>query len=324
METRDNVTDITADAIAIQERDEFREQGWTKLLAPAKVNLYLAIGNRRPDGYHDAATVLHAINLHDIVYIRRKLDGSSGPDARIVAQGDVSVPNLASHDNIACKAVIALARNVGREDDTTFEIRIEKSIPAQAGLGGGSTDAAAALIGAASLWGLSPTNPAIEESARQLGADVAFFLHGGCAYLEGTGDTFVRSLIPSKRSIVLVKPNCGVSTAEAYRTFDAQPAYASDEYAGIVQTAPAADDVPLFNNLELAANTLVPQLGEVKEWLISQDDISDALLCGSGSCTFALCDSFADACRVVAEARRRGLWARATSFGSAKAMAITS
>lgn len=214
------LTDITADAVAIQERDEFREQGWTKLIAPAKVNLYLAIGEKRPDGYHNAATVLHAINLHDIVYIRRKPGGADAPEARIVAQGDIVAPDLASEDNIACKAVLALAQATGFENEAGLEIRIEKNIPAQAGLGGGSTDAAAALIGAARIWGVPADSSVLEETARHLGADVAFFLHGGCTYLEGTGDTFVRSLEPSKRSIVLVKPDCGVSTGEAYRTFD--------------------------------------------------------------------------------------------------------
>ena len=70
---RAKVTDITADAVALQERDEFRAQGWLKLIAPAKVNLHLAIGARRDDGYHDAVSVLHALNLHDVVYMRRKL-----------------------------------------------------------------------------------------------------------------------------------------------------------------------------------------------------------------------------------------------------------
>ena len=318
------LTDITADAVAIQERDEFREQGWTKLIAPAKVNLYLAIGEKRPNGYHNAATVLHAINLHDIVYIRRKPGGADAPEARIVAQGDIVAPDLASEDNIACKAVLALAQATGFENEAGLEIRIEKNIPAQAGLGGGSTDAAAALIGAARIWGVPADSSVLEETARHLGADVAFFLHGGCTYLEGTGDTFVRSLEPSKRSIVLVKPDCGVSTGEAYRTFDENPSFADECLANAIESARSADEVPLFNNLAHASETLVPELAAIRSWLCEQEGVTDALLCGSGSCTFAICDSFSDACRIVAAARQKGLWARATSFGSAHAPAITS
>ena len=86
---------ITADAVALQERDEFRAQGWLKLIAPAKVNLHLAIGARRDDGYHDAVSVMHALNLHDVVYMRRKpadAEEPARPSTRLVACGDVTVP----------------------------------------------------------------------------------------------------------------------------------------------------------------------------------------------------------------------------------------
>ena len=94
-----NMTDITADAMAIQEKDAFREQGWLKLIAPAKVNLHLGIGARRADGYHDAVTVMHAINLHDTVYARRlppDVGPGNAPVIRMVACGDVSVPDIAA------------------------------------------------------------------------------------------------------------------------------------------------------------------------------------------------------------------------------------
>lgn len=317
-------TDMTADAIAIQELDEFRAQGWTKLIAPAKVNLYLAIGARRDDGYHDAATVMHTLNLHDVVYVRRNPEGGSAPEAHMVARGDIVVPDLASEDNIACKAVNALAEKTGHLDDCAIEIRIEKNVPAQAGLGGGSSDAAAALVGAAQLWGLAADDPAIEQTAREIGADVAFFLHGGCAYLEGTGGTFVHDLTPSKRSVALVKPEGGVSTGAAYRTFDENPQFASTEQAALVSAAATADIVPLYNNLAAASETLMPQLAEIRTWLEGLPGVEGALLCGSGSCTFAVCSDFASACRVVAQARERGFWARTSSFGSARAIAISS
>lgn len=315
--------DITADAIALQDLDEFRAQGWVKLLAPAKVNLHLAIGARREDGYHEAATVMHALNLHDVVYLRRIPGGGDGPLAHMVARGDITVPDLASHDNIVCKAIDILAEIAGRSDDRAIEVRIEKSIPAEAGLGGGSSDAAAALAGAAHLWGLAPDDPAIVQAARAVGADVAFFLQGGCAYLEGTGDTFVHNLEPSKRTVALVKPEGGVSTGAAYRAFDEDPHYAPESVASQVRAATSADEVVPFNNLAAASEQLMPELRRIRNWLETQQGVQAALLCGSGSCTFAPCDTFADACRIVAEARRLGWWARTTSFGSARVAVVT-
>ena len=319
-----DLSNITADAVALQERDEFRAQGWLKLIAPAKVNLHLAIGARRDDGYHEAATIMHAVNLHDIVYMRVKPSDAidpADPVTRLVACGDVPVPELASDDNIATKAVRKLAERLGR-DDAGIEIRIEKSIPAQGGLGGGSSDAAAALVGAAQLWGLDSDDPAIEEVARQLGSDVAFFLHGGCSYYEGTGDVFVRALQPSKRALALVKPEGGVSTAEAYRTFDAAPQPVPADLALKAREAASADDIALFNNLASASEQIMPELADIRQWLSDQRGVVNALLCGSGATTFAVCDDFSAACRVVADARKRGLWARATSFGSARVMAV--
>ncbi len=323
-----SVSNITADAIAIQERDGFCAAGWQKAIAPAKVNLYLAIGDRRPDGYHSARTVLHAINIHDTLYIRRKTPasadfGSGVPAVAMVACGDVEAPAIDGADNLAAKAVMALAEAVGDRDcPTDVDLRIEKSIPFQAGLGGASADAAAALLGAARLWGLEASDERIEATARTLGADVPFFLHGGCAYLDGVGDRFVRALSPMKRPLVLVKPAGGVSTAEAYGAFDADPSPVPEAVAARAQDAQLAQDVPLFNNLASAAEGLMPELREVGQWLARQPGVEDRLLCGSGSCTFALCESFGAACAAVAEARRRGWWARATSFGSVRALAL--
>lgn len=320
-------TDITADAIALQERDEFRAQGWVKLIAPAKVNLHLAIGAHRADGYHDVATVMQAVNLHDVVYLRRKLPDPDSPDpfaptARLVACGDVPVPDVAPADNIAAKAVARLAKRLGR-DDAGIEISIEKNIPAQGGLGGGSSNAAAALVGAAQLWGILPDDPAIEETARALGADVAFFLRGGCAYHEGIGDAFVRALEPSKRAVALVKPEGGISTAAAYRAFDESPVPVPPECARLVRAARSAGEVALFNNLAPASEALMPELAVIRAWLASQAGAQSALLCGSGATTFAICDDFAAATNIVAAARRQGWWARATSFGSVRAMAVS-
>lgn len=322
---KSTLTDVTANAIALQERDSFREQGWLKLISPAKVNLHLAIGSKRADGYHEAVTIMQALNLHDVVYMRRKPEDAADPDKptiRMVSCGDVEAPDISSEDNIAYKAIVALANELGRRD-AGIEVRIEKSIPAAGGLGGGSSNAAAALVGACGIWGIAPDD-AVERVARGLGADVAFFLRGGCSYHVGTGDEFVRSLAPSKRAVALVKPQGGVSTAQAYSVFDAQPVAVPREFVDNASCAERADDVMPFNNLAHASESIMPVLAEVREWMGQQPGVSSALLCGSGATTFAPCDDFAAACEVVAAARKRGWWGRATSFGSVRVMAVSS
>ncbi|MBP3867207.1 MAG: hypothetical protein J6D25_05295 [Eggerthellaceae bacterium] len=115
----------------------------------------------------------------------------------------------------------------------------------------------------------------------------------------------------------------GIPTA-AYRTFDESPVAIPDAIAEQAQTAESADEIEPFNNLAPASEKLMPELADIRTWLEGQPGVESALLCGSGSCTFAVCDDFATACQVVADARKRGLWARATSFGSARAIVVSS
>ena len=320
--------DITADAVALQERDQFRAAGWTKIVAPAKVNLHLAIGARRDDGYHDAVSIMHALMIHDVVYMRRACAAQAAAHScMLVGMGDVEVPDVAPEDNLAIRAVVALAEAFGLDpQESALEMRIEKNIPAQGGLGGGSTDAAAALVGAAHLWGLdlsdARTAAIVEQTARKLGADVAFFLRGGCSAYTGTGDTFERAITPMKRTVVLVKPDGGVSTAAAYHTFDEDPVVVPYEVAQNAREALCADDLQLFNNLAPAAERLMPELAEIRDWLEDQPGVEGALLCGSGATTFAVCDALAAATRIVAGARQRGLWARTTSFAPIRAQIV--
>lgn len=316
-----------------------------KVVAPAKVNLFLGIGPRRPDGYHDVTTVMHALAMHDTITLTRI---ESGEDVSIFEPGDAAQPMrqldiaveqgsglvvganmlwsaglepvaVPDEDNLACKAVHALARAIGRHEDEVIRLVIDKKIPHQTGLGGGSADAAAALLGAASLWDLVPEDDRIEQVAQTLGADVAFFLHGGCALLDGTGANFVHTLVPSKKSVVVVKPTGGVSTAEAYKTFDslAQPLPA--DLVEQAQNAQVAGEVPLYNNLAPASEELHDQLGAVRSFAGSFPGVEDVLLCGSGAGTFAVCESYQVAQALSAAAQAQGWWARATSLSSLSA-----
>lgn len=318
-----------------------------KLVAPAKVNLMLAIGERREDGYHEVDTIMHALALHDIVYLHieeassdevsQAIEGAAAVGRADVALGgpadnvlvsidlvdrtgaNLSVPVA---DNLAFAAADCLARAVGRDVPEHVQLRIEKHIPAQAGLGGGSSDAAAVLVGLASRWGIALDDERLLAVAQSLGADVAFFLHGGCAQLGGAGERLVRRLSPSHRAVVLVKPTGGVSTSEAYRRFDEEPSSLPAALLKAAFVAESADEVPLANNLSSVAQSILPALADVRDWLAGQVASDAVLLSGSGSATFALVDSFADASRIATAAMARGWWARPTTFSGLRAAAV--
>lgn len=295
-----------------------------KLVAPAKVNLFLDIGAKRPDGYHDAVSIMHALMLHDV--LRMKLAPGRGEglslDLACVAREGLAQLDVPVERNIVAKAVRLLADKLGRANDETVVACIEKHIPAEAGLGGGSSDAAAALLGAAHLWGVPADDPRIEETARALGADVAFFLHGGCACFTGVGDVFAHALMPMNTNVVLVKPEGGVSTAAAYRAFDEHPTIIPEASRDAALAATHASDVPLCNNLVPVSEQLLPELVGIRTWAAARADVQRVLMSGSGSAVFVQCPSFADAGRVAADARMRGWWARATTFGPTRAAVV--
>lgn len=307
---------VIADPLAALERE-----GMVKLIAPAKTNLYLNIGGRRLDGYHEVTTVMHALALHDVLHMDCVPSEAGGLQVEVFTYTREGLEQLAipSKDNIAYKAIMLLARKISRAENETVSVRIDKRIPHQAGLGGGSSDAAAALIGAAKLWDLEPNAPEVLETAYELGADVAFFLYGGCACLTGTGEVFNHSLEPMKKTAVLVKPGGGVSTAASYAAFDEDPVAIDASIQVAALRAERAEDVPLENNLTEASKSLMPELADMLLWLAEQKGVEGSLMSGSGSAAFALCATFEDACRIAAEAKNRGWWARTTSFSSAKA-----
>lgn len=304
---------VVADPLAAFER-----QGMVKVIAPAKANLYLNVQNKRADGYHEVTTIMHALSLHDVLHIDRAQEAEGGLriDLTCWAREGIVAPALVPEENIAYKAIELLACKIGRTEHETVSVRIEKHIPCEAGLGGGSSDAAAALIGVAHLWGIDPESPEVYEAARELGADVLFFLKGGCACLTGVGDVFDHALDPMKKVVAIIKPEEGVSTCAAYAAFDENPPVIDSAAQEQALAAARAEEVLLCNNLTAAAQSLLPELAEIATWIEDQKGVEASLLSGSGSATFALCESFDDACRLVSAARARGWWSRTTTFCS--------
>lgn len=350
------LTDILAEAANAQFRAaDFMGPGVLRGVAPAKVNLFLGVGGVRADGRHAVATVLQALSLHDVLYVNaRPFEGSEadevaaaiesgspahafgGPNGRAaitiemvdktVGLGDASAGEVAAIpavDNLAYKAADGLARALGRDVSERVLIRIEKQIPSQAGLGGGSSDAACVLACLERLWDVRDVD-VIESVAASLGADVPFFLQGGCALYDGAGERFVRALELGRTPVLIMKPPVGVSTAAAYAAFDATPVRPSQEQLFQVQTAAAAGEVPLFNGLSQAAQAVQPEVAAVREWLLTQEgvDAKRVLLSGSGSAFFAEMPSFSEASRLAARAKQAGFWARPTTLAALRAQAM--
>ena len=290
----------------------------TKIISPAKVNLVLAVGEKQESGFHEVQTIMHSLALHDTLSMRRFNDEGSGEGLQVMLKCESSFTIdpllIKAEENIAYKAVVELAKALGRTQDETIEMVLNKVIPAEAGLGGGSSNAAAALVGAATLWGVGMEDERVQEVASRLGADVTFFLKGGCARLSGKGDVFEAQLEPRSGFVLLVRPDAGVSTGKAYAAFDEDPVLPSSEYLSSIAALDAAADVSLYNNLEKAACSVTPVVAQVLEWGRAAAGEENVVLCGSGSAVCCIFDSYQAACEASVEARKHEWWTRVTSF----------
>lgn len=332
--------------------EAFKGLGCAKLVAPAKVNLFLAVGERRADGFHEVTNVMQALALHDVLYVRHEplsaeelasaqaaagaegaelaLAGAAGSIVVDIVMVDktgdaatVAAAEVPTKSNLVFGAIDRLARAAAIEEPQRFTVRVEKHVPAQAGLGGGSSDAAAILKAAARFWAIED-DALLKEVAQQVGSDVTFFLRGGCALFDGAGERYVHGLASTKRPLLLVKPSAGVSTAEAYAAFDAAPVPVPSAALQRARQATRGEDVPLFNNLQNAAELLDPAIEDVREWLTGHSAIKsgNVLMSGSGAAMFAFVDDVATACALAGEAQKRGLWARATTGSSLMAACL--
>lgn len=290
----------------------------TKIISPAKVNLVLTVGEKQESGFHEVQTIMHSLALHDTLSMRRFDDEGSGDGLQVMLKCESSFTIdpllIKAEENIAYKAVVELAKALGRTQDETIEMILSKVIPAEAGLGGGSSNAAAALVGAATLWGVGVEDERVQEVASRLGADVSFFLKGGCARLSGKGDVFEAQLEPRSGFVLLVRPDAGVSTGKAYAAFDEDPVLPSSEYLSSIAALDAAVDVSLYNNLEKAACSVTPVVAQVLEWGRAAAGEENVVLCGSGSAVCCIFDSYQAACEASVEARKHEWWTRVTSF----------
>ena len=256
-----------------------------KQFAPAKINLYLHILGRRADGFHELETLMAPISLGDTLSIELISNG---------IEFTCSDPALSdASDNLATRAARLFLQEFKLA--TGVRIHLEKAVPVGAGLGGGSSDAAAVLLALRELTKIDCPDSKLAGLAGSLGSDIPFFIHRTPAICLGRGEIIKPVRLGEKFQGLLVHPGFGVSTPWAYKT------YAQNPKPGVAGRAFA--DFTLRNDLEPPAFSKYPWLPTVKAWFQKQTEVLDALMSGSGSSVFALTQS----AEKIAELRGRFL-----------------
>jgi 4-diphosphocytidyl-2-C-methyl-D-erythritol kinase len=238
--------------------------------APAKLNLFLHILGRRADGYHLLQSAFMLLDWHDTLHFERRAD-------RALSREDLLAP--LPETDLTLRAARALQQATGCSEGA--HIAIEQRLPAEAGMGGGSSDAASCLLALNRLWSLNLPLPALEKIGLSLGADVPFFLRGRNAWVEGVGERITPITLPSARFAV-VKPGRGLATKAIF----ASPALKRDSDSATITGFAAHPWDFGRNDAESVARQLCPEVGEAIEWLGSQG--MQARMTGSGSAVFAL------------------------------------
>lgn len=274
--------------------------------APAKVNLHLGVGDVRPDGFHELVTVFQALSLHDDV----TLTPSDALALHVTGEGVRDVPT--DPTNLAARAVVALAERYGR--DPNMRIDIAKGIPVAGGMAGGSADAAAALLGAATLWGLEIGRGELDEVAATLGSDVPFSLHGHTALGTGRGERLIPALARGEFHWTLALAREGLSTPAVYHELDRLREAGDPPRAGspdALLAAVASGDphrlAPLLaNDLQAAALSLQPGLRRTLRAGMEAGALA-GIVSGSGPTCAFLCASADDAVDVGTELAGAGV-----------------
>ncbi|HYG08652.1 MAG TPA: 4-(cytidine 5'-diphospho)-2-C-methyl-D-erythritol kinase [Pyrinomonadaceae bacterium] len=269
----------------------------------AKINLTLRVHGRRADGYHEIETVFQTVTLHD------RLTFEAQDDARLELVCDApGVP--CDESNLVHRAGIALRERYGAGRGA--RVSLEKRIPAGGGLGGGSSNAAVALVGLARLWKIEADRHALAEIGVSLGADVPFFLTGGTALGTGRGtDIHALADVPPKQ-LLLITPRVRVSTAEAYKSLNAHALTKAVSPVNLTVSRAQAEisgslHAALSNDFEPVVYRLYPEIERARDALMAAG-ASGALLSGSGASVFGLFENVWERDRAQARLRVEAGW----------------
>jgi 4-diphosphocytidyl-2-C-methyl-D-erythritol kinase len=267
-----------------------------RIEAPAKINLGLEVVRKRPDGYHDIRTLFQGIGLADVL----EIEALPGREIRLEGD-DPSIPW--DETNLVYRAARALQDRTGA--DRGAVLRVTKRIPAGGGLGGGSSDAAAALVGLNEIWKAGLTRSDLDALGRGLGADVPYFLHGGLCLGEERGDrlTELADLLPLL--VVLALPPFPVPTALIYRSLSPSALTSAEKDSRIIRFLQTGELGSLENRLEETIFRLFPELQDYPAQF-RKNGAELSLVTGSGSAVFGLFRDRGGAERCLADMRSRG------------------
>lgn len=275
-----------------------------KLEAPAKINLWLRVLGRREDGFHEIESLFLPLDLTDSL----EIEAADGREITFECD-DPSLPTDA--DNLVVKAATLFREHTGL--DRGVNISLQKRIPHGAGLGGGSSDAAATLRGMNALFATGLDETTLSELAAKLGSDVPFFVVGKPAICRGRGELMEAVDFPQKLPLLLVKPPFAVATPWAYRQWrDAR------ELPGVSYEAQRCSWGELVNGLERPVFSKFIFLANLKSWLLLQPEVEGALMSGSGSTIFAVLRDASDAAALGERGRAMfgaTLWTRGAVAG---------
>lgn len=276
--------------------------------APAKVNLFLEVLGKRPDGYHDLATLMVAVSLYDTLEFKedrsKALSLDLAPQASVSATEDRPILS-AGPDNLIRRAAELLRQHTGHAGGA--RIRLHKRIPLAAGLAGGSTDAAATLFGLNALWRLGLGGQELAALGAEIGSDVPFFFAAPAAWCSGRGEVVTPLTLGVPLWLVLVCPPVGLSTAAVFKALELPPAPVDGTPLRRAVEQGAVEEVGrrLFNRLQPVAERLCPMVAEAAAAL-ERCGAAGRLMSGSGTTLFALCRSAAEAERVAVELSKFG------------------
>lgn len=285
-----------------------------RVFAPAKVNLTLKVGRPRADGLHPLESVVMFADVGDVV------EAHAGEGLTLSIFGEFGEDLSAGEDNLVLRAARALAEASGVPQNAA--LALEKNLPVASGVGGGSSDAAAALRALNALWNLKLPGSRLAEIARCLGADVPVCVGAETAFMSGTGESF-QPFASISFAAVLVNPIIPLPTANVYRQFDrmdlgselgatATPLWSRPDVA-------LSEIAALGNDLEPAARALLPELDDIKALMLADARVTYAGLSGSGATMFALVQN-ADQAADLAETWQRAhpdWWIADTVLGAA-------